>query len=74
MMRAALALLVGLASTAWSVRLELGLVLVLLGLQRFVDGVLGWAAVALVVVAVLAVPRSRRPLLAVLRAMHVRRA
>lgn len=68
------ALLVGLVWTAWNVRLELGLVLVLLGLQRLVGGVLGWTAVGLVVAAVLAVPRSRRPLLAVLRAMHVRRA
>lgn len=68
------ALLVGLAWAVWSVRLELSLVAALLGLQRLVGGTLGWAAVVLVVVAVVAVPWARRTLLALLRAMHARRS
>ncbi|MDA0136414.1 FtsK/SpoIIIE domain-containing protein [Solirubrobacter deserti] len=68
------ALLVGLAWAVWSVRLELALVLVLAVMQRLVGGVLGWIAVVACVAGVVAIPRTRRFLGHLLRAMHVRRA
>ncbi|MDA0173383.1 FtsK/SpoIIIE domain-containing protein [Solirubrobacter taibaiensis] len=67
-------LLVGLAWAAWSVRLELAFLLALLGLQRLVGGIAGWIVAAVAVGVVFAIPMSRRWLVALLRAMHVRRA
>ncbi len=68
------AMLVGLAWTGWSVRLELAIVVALVAVQRLVGDVLGWVAAAALVGIVLAVPQSRRWSLAMLRAMRVRRA
>src|SRR3954451_9561358 len=68
------ALLVGVAWTLWSVRLELALVVAFAALQRAVGGLLGWVAVLLVVAAVLVVRPARRFVLRLLDAMRVRRA
>src|SRR4051794_5858752 len=68
------ALLVGLAWTVWSVRVELGLVLVLAAVQRAIGGLAGWSAVAVIIATVAALPSARRFVLRLLHAMHVRRA
>src|SRR4051812_7334240 len=68
------ALLVGLAWAAWSVRVELGLVLVLAALQRAIGGFVGGLAVAAVVSTVMAVGPARKLMLRMLHAMRVRRA
>jgi hypothetical protein len=68
------ALLVGVAWAVWSVRVELALVLGLAAVQRVVGGLVGWAAVVVVVVSVLAIGPARRFVLGLLRAMRVRRA
>jgi hypothetical protein len=68
------ALLVGLAWAAWSVRVELLLVVALGALQRAVGGLAGWAAVVVVVASVMAIRPARRFLLQLLHAMRVRRA
>src|SRR6476469_6938141 len=67
-------LLVGVAWAAWSVRLELVLVVVTLAIQRLVGGPLGWAAVLVVVGLVLGVRPLRQWLVRLLYAMRVRRA
>src|SRR3954454_1883730 len=68
------ALLVGLAWAVWSVRAELGMLLVLAALQRLVGGLLGWMTVVVVVASVFAIRPARRFLLRLLHAMRVRRA
>src|SRR4051812_17494654 len=68
------ALLLGLAWAVWSVRVELGLVIGLAAIQRAMGGVAGWSAVAIVITSLMAVGPSRRFVLGLLHAMHVRRA
>src|SRR4051794_41595153 len=68
------ALLVGVAWALWSVRLELAVILAFAGLQRAIGGLLGWVAVAIVVVVVLVVGPVRRFVLQLLHAMRARRA
>jgi hypothetical protein len=66
------ALLVGVAWAAWSVRVELALLLVLAALQRLVGGLFGCAAVAAVIGLVLGVGPGRRFVLRLLQSMRVR--
>src|SRR4051794_3591819 len=68
------ALLIGLAWAAWSVRVELAILLGLGALQRSLGGLLGWAAVVVAVGGVLAIRPARRWIGRLLHAMRVRRA
>src|SRR4051812_32943923 len=68
------ALLLGLAWGAWSVRVELAILLGLAALQRSIGGLLGWAAVVVIVGTVLVVRPARRWVGRLLHAMRVRRA
>src|SRR5690242_8344177 len=67
-------LLLGVAWMLWSVRVELAILLVLSAVQRLVGGLLGWAALLVIVGLVLAIGPARRRLAALLHAMRVRRA
>jgi len=73
-----IALVVGAAGALWRWRLELGLVVVLIGMQlvlsQLVAAGVAWVAVVLLVAAVVAVPRSRRWLWRALWAARIRRA
>src|ERR687896_1620485 len=70
-------LLVGTLWAAWGVRVELGVLLLVVSAQRLLAGALGevgsLAVLAGAIALVLAWPAPRRAVLMLLRAMHVRR-
>src|SRR4051794_26669689 len=65
---------VGAAWAVWSVRVELGLVVVLAAIQRAIGGVAGWSAMTVVIGTLIAVGPARRFMLRLLHGMRVRRA
>src|SRR3954447_2466528 len=68
------ALLVGLAWAVWSFRVELAMLLALAALQRLLGGLVGWAAIVVVVGVVVGIGPARRFVFQLLRSMRVRRA